>query len=122
MARRLLRPCGKMVCNNLTKNTYCDEHSNDIKREYDKRRPSAHKRGYDFKWNKYRASFLSKLENMFCISCRDNARITVATVVDHIIPNKDDKKLFWDTKNHQPICDRCHNSITAREDGGFGNK
>jgi 5-methylcytosine-specific restriction protein A len=42
--------------------------------------------------------------------------------VDHIVPHKGDMRLFWDPRNHQGLCERCHNSKTAREDGGFGHK
>ena len=41
-------------------------------------------------------------------------------VVDHIIPHKGDKVLFWDRSNWQPLCKTCHDTKTAREDGGFG--
>jgi 5-methylcytosine-specific restriction protein A len=30
-------------------------------------------------------------------------------------------KLFWDKRNHQALCKRCHDEKTASEDGGFGN-
>jgi len=122
MARRTLRPCAKNGCSNLTRETYCDEHKNIIQKAADSKRPSAAKRGYDSKWNKYRRSFLSKPENMFCVRCKLKGLMTIATVVDHITPHKGDKKLFWDSKNHQGLCERCHNSKTAKEDGGFGNK
>ena len=46
--------------------------------------------------------------------------IVRATVVDHIIPHKGDQKLFWDTRNWQPLCKPCHDKKTATEDGGFG--
>jgi 5-methylcytosine-specific restriction protein A len=42
-------------------------------------------------------------------------------VVDHIIPHKGDKDLFWDSNNWQPLCKTCHDEKTAREDGAFGN-
>ncbi|WP_233882799.1 HNH endonuclease [Brevibacillus laterosporus] len=44
--------------------------------------------------------------------------LTGATVVDHIVPHKGDKTLFWDRKNWQPLCEQCHNRKTAREDRG----
>ena len=46
-------------------------------------------------------------------------RRTPATVVDHIVPHKGDKKLFWDSGNWQPLCGPCHSRKTAKEDGGF---
>lgn len=44
----------------------------------------------------------------------------VATVVDHNIPHKGNKVLFWDVSNWQSLCKACHDAKTAREDGGFG--
>ena len=47
--------------------------------------------------------------------------LAVAKVTDHIIPHKRDMKLFWDRNNWQPLCKPCHDTKTAREDGGFGH-
>jgi 5-methylcytosine-specific restriction protein A len=56
-----------------------------------------------------------------CVHCEEHGEDTAATVVDHIIPHKGDKRLFWDIKNWQPLCASCHGIKTAKEDGGFGN-
>lgn len=48
--------------------------------------------------------------------------LTPATVVDHVIPHKGDKKFFWDENNWQPLCKRHHDIKTATEDGGFGRE
>jgi 5-methylcytosine-specific restriction endonuclease McrA len=42
-------------------------------------------------------------------------------IVDHIVPHKGDQTLFWDRANWRPMAKACHDSKTAREDGGFGN-
>lgn len=42
--------------------------------------------------------------------------ITMATVVDHIIPHRGDQKLFWDRSNWQPLCEHHHNVKTMTED------
>lgn len=44
-----------------------------------------------------------------------------ADVIDHIIPHKGDKALFWDKRNWQGLCTVCHTSKTNRFDGGYGN-
>jgi len=31
-----------------------------------------------------------------------------ATVVDHRIPHRGDKRLFWDRNNWEPLCASCH--------------
>ena len=81
-------------------------------------RPSAAKRGYGYRWQKASKGFLKK--NPLCVECKEQGSTTQAEVVDHIVPHKGDMKLFWDRDNWQSMCVPCHNSKTAREDGGFG--
>ena len=89
---------------------YCVRHS----KSYEKERGSAAERGYDARWRKARLSFLR--DNPICNDCRDE----LATVVDHIIPHKGNLDLFWDQENWQPLCKRCHDRKTVREDGRWG--
>ncbi|WP_338042346.1 HNH endonuclease [Paenibacillus alba] len=63
--------------------------------------------------------FLSK--HPLCLDCLKKNRVTAATVIDHIIPHKGNRILFWDQENWQPMCGSCHGIKTASEDGGFGN-
>jgi 5-methylcytosine-specific restriction protein A len=58
-------------------------------------------------WRKYRKAFLSR--NPLCVECG-----RVAEVVDHITPVRLGGD-FWDERNHQPLCHRCHNSKSGRE-------
>lgn len=83
------------------------------KEEADKRRPNSNARGYDSRWQKARHEFLRLHPR--CAQCPNPS-----TVVDHIIPHKGDKSLFWRRSNWQALCKPCHDSKTAREDGGFG--
>lgn len=76
-------------------------------------------RGYGSKWRDVAKKFLAK--HPLCAECERQGVIAQATCVDHIVPHKGDKKLFWDRKNWQPLCHECHSRKTAREDGGFGN-
>lgn len=39
-----------------------------------------------------------------------------ATVVDHIIPHRGNKDLFWDESNWQALCKKCHDKNTMTED------
>ena len=71
------------------------------------------------RWQRIRQSILSA--EPLCAECARQDKITPATVVDHIIPHKGDLALFYDTSNLQPLCKRCHDAKTVREDGGFGN-
>ena len=68
-------------------------------------------------WVKYRYAFLRY--NPTCYACGIKA-----TVVDHIMPHKGDRKLFEQLDNHAPLCAFCHNKITALFDKKMtkGNK
>jgi 5-methylcytosine-specific restriction protein A len=59
-------------------------------------------------------------QHPLCVKCLEEGKITIATVVDHIIPHKGAMVLFWQVENHQALCQRCHSIKTAKEDGGFG--
>jgi len=73
------------------------------KARHDAQRPSARERGYDSKWDRERAAYLKA--NPVCArqGCGQ-----AATVVDHIIPHRGDRKLFWSRSNWQPLCTSCH--------------
>ena len=88
-------------------------------------RKSAAKRGYGRRWRKASQAFLDchvarDYGHPLCVWCKQEGRIVRATVVDHIVPHRGDRKRFWDRTNWQPMCKRCHDAKTAREDGGFG--
>lgn len=76
---------------------------------------TAAQRGYDYRWQKYRAGFLRA--NPLCVMCHKEGRVTVATVVDHIQPHKGDMELFWDVDNHQALCTYHHSSVKQRIEG-----
>lgn len=40
----------------------------------------------------------------------------MATVVDHIVPHRGDPVLFWDERNWQPLCKRCHDAAKQSEE------
>lgn len=83
-------------------------------------RPNACRRGYGYRWQKCRELFLK--QHPLCAICLEQGKVVSSTVVDHIVPHKGDKKLFNDSANWQALCTSCHNTKTASEDGGFGNK
>jgi 5-methylcytosine-specific restriction endonuclease McrA len=77
------------------------------KAEADKRRPNADVRGYDSKWRRESKAFLAQPENRFC-ACGCGR---TADCVDHKIPHRGDKKLFWSRSNWQPLASSpCHAS------------
>lgn len=82
--------------------------------EYPRAKTAA--RGYGGKWQRERLVFLR--EHPLCVMCQEQGRVTVATVVDHIIPHKGDPKLMWDRSNWQPLCATHHNRDKQSQDKG----
>ena len=72
----------------------------------DKRKTA--ERGYGWRWQQARETFLCQPENVLCRMCSAKGLIVVATVVDHVIPHKGDDRLFWDQTNWQALCKPCH--------------
>lgn len=63
-------------------------------------------------WRKLRKRFLES--NPLCVYCNKAGIVSVATVVDHIIPiNKGGERL--NEQNLQPLCEHHHNSKSAKE-------
>ena len=118
MPRAAPRPCTYPGCSTLCSAGRCDKHRAQIQREADQRRGGSTERGYDSAWQRAREAYLGA--HPLCAECMRAGQVTAAVVVDHIIPHKGDRKLFWDSANWQPLCKRCHDRKTAREDGGFG--
>ncbi|WP_343073149.1 HNH endonuclease signature motif containing protein [Salicibibacter cibarius] len=54
--------------------------------------------------------------NPLCVHCEEDGLLTPATEVDHIVPHKGDKELFWDSENNwQSLCKSCHSIKTNKE-------
>jgi 5-methylcytosine-specific restriction protein A len=84
-----------------------------VKAELDRARPSAARRGYDFRWRRARRSYLAR--HPLCVVCLVQGRVVPATIVDHAVPHRGDPKLFWDEANWAALCKPCHDAKTARE-------
>lgn len=108
-----LHPC-QPGCPNLVPRgrARCPDHE----RQREQRRGTAHERGYDAQWRKYRERYLA--EHPLCVPHQANGEVVPATVVDHIIPHKGDPKLLWDPNNHRASCAPCHNERV--DEGDFG--
>ena len=72
-----------------------------VKRELDRQRPSAARRGYGPRWRRARAAYLAR--HPLCVPCEEAGRLAPATVVDHVVPHRGDQKLFWDEANWQAL-------------------
>ena len=117
--------CSHPGCNaKATANGKCPAHppkptDAPIKRERTKdKRPSAHKRGYDYRWNQARLAYLD--EHPLCKHCQDNGLIVAATVVDHIINTAQGGT--DDPTNLQTLCNPCHDKKTHAESMAGGIK
>lgn len=103
------QPCGHPGCAALVRErTYCEAHT--------VKQVSSSKMGYDSKWVKARRAFLQ--QHPLCAECLRQGRTTQALVVDHIVPHRGDRRLFWDRKNWQALCDyrspyNCHGVKTG---------
>ncbi len=110
MPKKPKKPCKHPGCPELISDKYCDKH----KELYIKERATAAFRGYDSRWRKARKIFLKA--NPLCVICKEEGKLVKATVVDHIIPHRGDKELFWDESNWQPLCKKCHDKKTMTKD------
>lgn len=72
-----------------------------------------HQSLYDARWQKYRKGFLQRHRR--CKMCGASA-----TVVDHIKPHRGNWLLFWDVRNWQALCARCHNSVKQASESNEG--
>ena len=120
MAPRSKRPCSYPGCNQLTTERFCEVHKRQERQRLDERRGSSSERGYTYRWRLARQTYLAK--NPLCVMCEKEGRLTAANVIDHIIPHKGDKELFWDRSNWQSLCKRHHDIKTATEDSNFARK
>lgn len=109
------KPCGHPGCKALVKGgAYCEAHRKEVEKQHDSRRGSSTERGYNYRWQKARATYLSR--HPLCKMCEGRGRVTAATIVDHIIPHRGDQALFWDTSNWQSLCKPCHDSVKQAEE------
>ncbi|WP_319528974.1 HNH endonuclease [uncultured Cohaesibacter sp.] len=63
-------------------------------------------------WKRIREQRLAA--DPLCVMCLAEGRTTVATVVDHRIPHKGDRELFFSYANTQSLCETHHNRDKQR--------
>ena len=113
------KPCSRPGCAQLTSSRFCPQHAKAEQDRYEQGRGSASERGYDARWHRASKAWLD--EHPLCAECLRGGVVKGAREVDHIIPHRGDKIIFWDRSNWQSLCTLCHGIKTASEDGGFGN-
>lgn len=74
---------------------------------HDRNRPTARQRGYNHQWEIARREYLAA--HPYCAMCGNPA-----TTVDHVVRHRGDRALFWNRRNWQALCTRCHNSVKQR--------
>ena len=109
---KLRHPCAVPGCPGLADagQRYCEAHAD--RQQADNRR--IENDIYDRRWRRVSKAFLRA--HPLCVECEKRGKLTPATVVDHIVPHRGDRKLFWDETNWQPLCKRCHDTKTLTED------
>lgn len=122
--KKPLKPCNYIGCSNLTRNKYCEQHeykTMDDTRYYDRYvRDKESSKFYKSKsWKKTREQVLIRDKGL-CQSCLKNKRITMASIVDHIIPLKIAWEKRLDMNNLQSLCQSCHNQKTAEDKKKYG--
>jgi len=105
-----MKPCKHTGCPKLTDGNYCKEHEAIHRGEG----ASAASRGYNSRWRVARSRYLKA--HPLCVRCKEESKLTKATVVDHVKPHRGDPILFWDEDNWQPLCKHHHDVKTMTED------
>ena len=111
MSNRPQRPCRHPLCPALTDDGWCDQHRAAGKRD---QRENSAKRGYDRHWRKVRDQALIR-DKYLCQMCLAQGRVTLATLVDHIIPVVVAPHLRLVLSNLQSLDVDCHAIKTAED-------
>lgn len=67
-----------------------------------------------WRWDKLSRRY--RRHHPLCTFCKREGRISLATVVDHIVPHRGNRELLFDMNNLQGLCTPCHNSTKQIED------
>lgn len=106
--------CGKVVPSGAR--CPCEQRRDaERKARFDRTRPTSSQRGYTGAWDKARKAFLRRHPR--CAFCGVRAEL-----VDHKIPHKGDRDLFWDKSNWQPLCTQCHSGAKQRQERRMSQK
>lgn len=130
MAMKPLRPCKSAVCSNLTNERYCKDHQPIVKeqnkerhRHYDKYQRDQEAASFykSREWERAREQALIR-DHGICQHCLKDKQITMAEMVDHVIPIKIAWHLRIYLPNLQSLCNQCHAIKTADDKQKYGNK
>ena len=116
MPRRIDTPCNYPRCKNLSRKSYCPEHTRDTYLEQVEIRGTPAQRGYDARHRRWRRAVLARHPQ--CQMCLTEGRDRTATVADHIMPLDPMNPAAgnWSVEeNGQGLCHACHNRKTAND-------
>ena len=115
MPQRPSTPCRHTGCPQLVSDGsgYCETHKADANR-YDQWRGSSSKRGYDYKWQRFRAQLLNKPEFALCSDCKARGKYTPTRELHHPVKVAIDPARQFELDNIMPLCKTCHAIRTAK--------
>ena len=99
-------PCGGRVTKGV-----CDRCGPRGKRS-DKQRGTSTQRGYDYRWQQFRITYLA--QNPLCVDCEAEGRAGAATDVHHEKKLRDRPDLKYEDSNLVALCSEHHDRRTAK--------
>jgi len=117
LPRRPRKPCAFFGCPELVEaeERFCPRHRTQEAREDRRKRGNFRERGYDSRWDKVKS--LKLRANPVCERCASEGRVTIATVVHHVIPVNERPDLLLSFENLKSLCRRCHAREHAKTAG-----
>lgn len=107
------RPCLQPGCGAYAvQRGRCEEHAQARVRQLDAHRGSSTQRGYDARWQSFRAWFIRR--HPLCEDCREEGRLTATKEVHHLRKVKDHPELRLVESNCRALCTPHHSARTAR--------
>ncbi len=110
MPKKPKRPCSHPGCPKLTDGRFCEEHTKQEAKRYEKydRDPAVHRR-YGRAWTRIRNRYAAA--HPFCEDCYKRGILTPMEEVHHILPLSRGGTHADD--NLMSLCKSCHSRITA---------
>ena len=101
-------PVGERYCDWCRDKAEVEDRIRARKRE--QRRGSSSERGYDYRWQRFRSSYLA--EHPLCESCLARGEAEAANELHHRKKLADYPELKYEPTNLMPLCKRCHDERT----------
>lgn len=112
MPNKPKRPCSSPGCPKLTDGRFCEEHTKQEARRYEKfDRDPATRRRYGRAWKRIRDRYIAA--HPLCEQCQKEGRITPAQEIHHVLPLSCGGTHSED--NLMALCKPCHSAITAKD-------